>query len=42
LWSAGCGIPLFGKETLEKNPAIDFVVMGEGELTFNDLMDALK
>lgn len=32
----------FGKETLEKNPAIDFVVMGEGELTFNDLMDAMN
>ncbi|MCK5081971.1 MAG: radical SAM protein, partial [Candidatus Omnitrophica bacterium] len=30
------------KETLAKNPAIDFVVMGEGELTFNDLMDALN
>ncbi|HOW35375.1 MAG TPA: radical SAM protein [Candidatus Omnitrophota bacterium] len=29
-------------ETLEQNPAIDFVVMGEGELTFNDLMDALN
>ena len=32
----------FGKETLEKNPAIDFVVMGEGELTFNELMQALN
>lgn len=31
----------FGKETLEKNSAIDFVVMGEGEITFNALMDAL-
>lgn len=30
------------KESLEQNPAIDFVVMGEGELTFNDLMDALN
>jgi len=30
------------KETLEKNPAIDFVIMGEGELTFHDLMDALN
>ena len=29
------------KESLEQNPAIDFVVMGEGELTFNELMDAL-
>ena len=29
-------------ETLEQNPAIDFVVMGEGELTFNELMDALN
>ena len=28
--------------TLEQNPAIDFVVMGEGELTFNDLMAALN
>ena len=27
------------KESLEQNPAIDFVVMGEGELTFNELMD---
>jgi radical SAM superfamily enzyme YgiQ (UPF0313 family) len=32
----------FGKETLENNPAIDFVVMGEGELSFNDLMQALN
>jgi len=30
------------KETLIKNFAIDFVVMGEGEITFNDLMDALN
>ncbi|MDD3374344.1 MAG: radical SAM protein [Candidatus Omnitrophica bacterium] len=30
------------KETLIKNPAIDFVVMGEGEITFNELMDALN
>jgi radical SAM superfamily enzyme YgiQ (UPF0313 family) len=30
------------KETLEKNPAIDFVIMGEGELTFNELMDVLQ
>jgi radical SAM superfamily enzyme YgiQ (UPF0313 family) len=30
------------KESLEENPAIDFVVMGEGELTFNDLMDTLN
>lgn len=29
-------------ETLEQNPAIDFVVMGEGELTFNELMEALN
>ena len=38
----GLWYSFFGKETLEKNPAIDFVVMGEGELTFNDLMDALN
>lgn len=30
------------KETLEQETAIDFVVMGEGELTFNELMDALN
>jgi radical SAM superfamily enzyme YgiQ (UPF0313 family) len=30
------------KESLEQNPAIDFVVMGEGEVTFNELMDALN
>ena len=30
------------RESLEQNPAIDFVVMGEGELTFNDLMDTLN
>ncbi len=30
------------KETLEENSAIDFVVMGEGEITFNELMDALN
>ncbi len=38
----GLWYSFFGKETLEKNPAIDFVVMGEGELTFNELMDALN
>jgi len=38
----GLWYSFFGKETLEKNSAIDFVVMGEGELTFNDLMDALN
>jgi len=32
----------FGKETLEDNSAIDFVVMGEGEFTFNELMDKLN
>jgi radical SAM superfamily enzyme YgiQ (UPF0313 family) len=31
-----------GKESLQQNPAIDFVVMGEGEITFNELMDALN
>jgi len=29
-------------ETLEQNPAIDFVVMGEGELTFNEFIEALN
>ncbi|MDD2866794.1 MAG: radical SAM protein [Candidatus Omnitrophota bacterium] len=29
-------------ETLEQNPAIDFVVMGEGEVTFCELIEALK
>lgn len=38
----GLWYSFFGKETLEDNPAIDFVVMGEGELTFNELMDALN
>lgn len=32
----------FGKETLEKIPEIDFVVMGEGEISFNELMDAMN
>ncbi len=30
------------KETLEDNPAIDFVVMGEGEITFAELISALN
>lgn len=30
------------KESLQKNPAIDFVIMGEGEITFNELMDTLN
>jgi len=30
------------KETLEQNPAIDFIAMGEGELTITDLATALK
>jgi len=38
----GLWYSFFGKETLEKNSAIDFVVMGEGELTFNELMDVLN
>lgn len=29
-------------ETLEEHPEMDFVVMGEGELTFDDLMNALN
>jgi len=38
----GLWYSFFGKETLEKNSAVDFVVMGEGEITFNELMDALN
>ncbi len=38
----GLWYSFFGKETLEKHSAIDFVVMGEGELTFNALMEALN
>lgn len=30
------------RESLEQNPAIDFVVMGEGEITFNELMETLN
>lgn len=30
------------KETLEENPGIDFVAMGEGEETFSELMQALN
>ncbi|MFH1360871.1 MAG: radical SAM protein [Candidatus Omnitrophota bacterium] len=30
------------KETLEQNPPIDFIAMGEGELTISDLVNALK
>jgi anaerobic magnesium-protoporphyrin IX monomethyl ester cyclase len=29
------------KETLEENPAIDFILIGEGELTLEDLLKAL-
>ena len=29
-------------ETLDQNPAIDFIAMGEGELTIADLINALK
>ena len=29
-------------ESLEQNPAIDFIAMGEGELTINDLVESLK
>lgn len=29
-------------ESLEQNSAIDFVVMGEGEITFNELMEAMN
>ena len=28
------------KESLDQNPAIDFVVMGEGEITFNELINS--
>nr|HPN56358.1 cobalamin-dependent protein [Candidatus Omnitrophota bacterium] len=38
----GLWYSFFGKETLQKDSAIDFVVMGEGEITFNDLMEALN
>jgi anaerobic magnesium-protoporphyrin IX monomethyl ester cyclase len=30
------------EETLRQNPAIDFIAMGEGELTITDLVNALK
>jgi radical SAM superfamily enzyme YgiQ (UPF0313 family) len=30
------------EETLEQNPAIDFIAMGEGELTITDLVNSLK
>ena len=29
-------------ETLEQNPAIDFIAMGEGELTISDVVNALR
>ncbi|MBF0484836.1 MAG: radical SAM protein [Candidatus Omnitrophica bacterium] len=32
----------YSVETLETNPAIDFVAMGEGEMTITDLVKALK
>ncbi|HNV23968.1 MAG TPA: radical SAM protein [Candidatus Omnitrophota bacterium] len=38
----GLWYSFLSKESLEKNPAIDFVVMGEGEITFSELMDALN
>jgi anaerobic magnesium-protoporphyrin IX monomethyl ester cyclase len=38
----GLWYSFFGRETLEKNPAIDYVVMGEGEITFHELMAALN
>lgn len=40
--TGGLWYSYLSKETLEKNPAIDFVVMGEGEITFNELMDVLN
>lgn len=30
------------KETLDQNPQIDFIAMGEGELTITDLIESLK
>ncbi len=38
----GLWYSFLSQKTLEDNPAIDFVIMGEGELTFNELMAALK
>jgi len=32
----------YSSETLKQNPAIDFIAMGEGELTISDLIVALK
>ncbi len=32
----------YSKETLDENPWIDFIAMGEGELTITDLANALK
>lgn len=40
--AGGLWYSCLSKESLDENPALDFVVMGEGEVTFTDLMDALN
>jgi len=40
--AGGLWYSYLSKETLQDEPAIDFVVMGEGEVTFHELMDALN
>ncbi len=33
---------VFPKETLQNNPAIDYIIMGEPELTFSEIYDVIK